>query len=99
MDGVIRNRNDQWLKESRIKGVLYDIQMLVRLCEALDAPAEKFADIIYFVLDQFPVAEGQNVDGNVSDAWSEFEEGIPNYTIEEFYTRVMHPCDYKEESK
>ena len=94
---VIRNRKSTWEKETRIKSVLSDVQKLRRLCEVLELPAEYFADIVYFVLDQFPVAEGQIVAGDVTDEWIDFEEGIPDYSIEEFYTRIMRPCNFMEE--
>ena len=97
MDDVIRNRNPMWENEHRIKALLSDVQKIVTMCRIADIPAEYFADIVYFVLDRFPVKEGCIVDGNVTDEWAEFEDNIPNYSIEEFYTRVMRPCNYKEE--
>ena len=95
--GVIKNRRPSWEKKERIMSVLNDIQTLRNLCMVLHLPAEQFADIIYFVLDQFPVSEGQVVNGNVTDEWDEFEDRIPYYPIDEFYKRVMHPCNYKED--
>ena len=97
MGGVIRNRKPTWEKELRIKDVLRDLQMLVRMCDVLDLPAEHFANLIYFVLDQFPVSEGSIINGYVTDEWAEFEDGIPDYSIHEFYSRVMRPCENKED--
>jgi len=97
MGGVIRNRKPTWEKELRIKDVLHDLQMLVRMCDVMELPAERFANLIYFVLDQFPVSEGSIINGYVTDEWAEFEDGIPGYSINEFYSRVMRPCENKED--
>lgn len=97
MSEVIRNRRQTWYDERRIKMLLSDVQKLVRLCYVLDLPAEEFASLIYFTLDQFPVVEGSLKDGNVTDEWSEFEDGIPKYSIDEFYARVMRPCNDNSE--
>lgn len=99
MDVLIRNRNPKWEDKRRIKALLSDLQKIVAICRIADLPAEYFADIVYFVLDQFPVREGCVVNGNVSNEWIEFEDKIPDYSIDEFYERVMHPCNYKEEEK
>lgn len=95
--GVIRNRKTSWETKERIMNVLRDVQTLCRLRELLCLPCEYFDSIIYFVLDQFPVSEGAVVNGNVTDEWGDFEDSIPNLTIDELYERVMRPCNYKED--
>ena len=99
MDGVIRNRNPKLEDEWRIKQVLDGIQRMIQFRETFGCTADWIDSMIYFILDQFPVYEGELKDGNVTEEWTEFEDNIPNYTLDEFYNRVIHPCNYKEEEK
>ena len=94
---VIRNRSKQWEKEYMIKNVLKDIQSIVRLREDLNHPS-LFSNIVDFVFAQFPVCEGSVVHGDLIDEWDEFEESLPNLSLDELYARVMRPCNYKEEN-
>lgn len=92
--GNIMNRNPSWEREDSIKRVLSDIQRLMQIRELFEAE-NQFDALIYFVLDQFPVSEGYLQNGEVVDAWSEFENGIPGYSLDEFYDRTMHPEKYR----
>lgn len=94
MDGIIRNRNERWEKESDLKRVLYDIQNLIKTRKIMGA-YDIFDDLIYFALDQLPVSEGYLKDGEVTEAWTDFEDSIPDLEIDEFYDWAVHPEKYR----
>ena len=89
MSDVIRLRDPRWEKEQGIRRVLRSIQVIERLSDLLQT--DELDAIEYFALSMFPIEErcGNDGDGNVSEEYAEFLEGISNYSIDEFYEKVM----------
>ena len=101
MEGIIRNRNDDWEREDLQRKLLIEIQALYKIREILGDP-DLFLMLTDFIFDQFPVGEKDMGDKATDEWWDAslaFEGRITQYTLDEFYRLVTHPLEIKEEDE
>ena len=86
---IIKNRYHRWESESGIRAVLYAIQTAIRLRDLLNT--DELDNLIYFALAQFPAEEySDDGYGDTAPEYEAYQEGIPDYTIDEFYERAIN---------
>lgn len=87
MNDVIRLRDPRWSQEEMIKHVLEGIQTIEKTRDILQTYA---LDVIEdFVLALFPIEETAAKNGSMTGEYEKFLNGIKDYSIDEFYEKVM----------
>lgn len=83
MNDEIRNRNPRWEKKSQIMLLLANIRKMVMFWDIIDD--DFCGNLVWFILDQFPVADEAMKDGEVTKGYANFINQIPDLEPEEFY--------------
>lgn len=84
---AIRLRDPRWAEESEIRRLLKGIQKLAQLRELLHS-GDLYV-IEDFVMSLFPIEETAVENGEVTQEYVDFQKGIKDYSIDEFYEKVM----------
>ena len=86
---IIWNREELYEKEHVLKNLLRCVQIARRLDMVINS--EEIDGIVNFVLAQLPIYECIHDDGDeeVSKAFTDFFDGIDEYSIDELYDKAI----------
>ena len=85
---LIRNRSEQWEKSEAARASLLESIRFARRIEKL-FQTDELSMLIFFALDQLPIAETFYRHGEVTEEYADFIRRIPEMGLQEMYDKAI----------
>lgn len=93
---LIRNRHEQWEKSEAARASLLESIRFARRIEEL-FQTDELAMLIFFALDQLPIAELLSRHGDITEEYGQFTDAIPEMGLQELYDKAILLKGIKED--